>query len=113
MAIGFLFSSSDGRLHSSFYIFEAIETIYPQTEVQLCIVHLVRASLNYVPWKHRKLVAADLRRIYQAATAEEARQQLEEVTQKWTAYPSLSQVWLRNWDRITPFFHYPADISQG
>src|SRR6266536_2753668 len=47
---------------------EAIETIYPHTEVQLCIVHLVRASLNYVPWKHRKLVAADLRRIYRAAT---------------------------------------------
>src|SRR5256885_9573585 len=58
---------------------EAIEALYPQTEVQLCIVHLVRASLNYVPWKHRKLVAADLRRIYQAATAEEARQHLEEM----------------------------------
>jgi len=56
---------------------EAIEALYPKTEVQLCIVHLVRASLNYVPWKHRKLVAADLRRIYQAATAEEARVQLD------------------------------------
>ena len=56
---------------------EAIEALYPKTEVQLCIVHLVRGSLNYVPWKHRKLVAADLRRIYQAATAEEARVQLD------------------------------------
>ena len=64
---------------------EAIEALYPKTEVQLCIVHLVRASLNYVPWKHRKLVAADLRRIYQAATAEEARLQLEETILKWTA----------------------------
>jgi putative transposase len=72
---------------------EAIEAIYPHTEVQLCIVHLVRASLNYVPWKHRKLVAADLRRIYRAATAEEAQQNLEEVTRKWSAYPSVSQVW--------------------
>jgi putative transposase len=92
---------------------EAIETLYPHTEVQLCIVHLVRASLNYVPWKYRKLVAADLRRIYQAATAEEARQQLEEMILKWTAYPSVGQVWQRNWDRITPFFHYPADIRKA
>src|SRR5438105_9854083 len=64
---------------------EAIEAIYPHTEVQLCIVHLVRASLNYVPWKHRKLVAADLRRIYRAATAEEAQQNQEEVTRQWRA----------------------------
>jgi putative transposase len=92
---------------------EAIEALYPHTEVQLCIVHLVRASLNYVPWKHRKMVAADLRRIYRAATAEEAKQNLEEVTLKWNAYPSLSQVWQRNWDRITPFFHYPADIRKA
>src|ERR1700693_1552869 len=55
---------------------EAIEAVYPHTEVQLCIVHLVRASLNYVPWKHRKLVAAGLRRIYRAGTAEEAHQKL-------------------------------------
>src|SRR5713101_2857901 len=92
---------------------EAIEAIYPQTEVQLCIVHLVRASLRYVPWKHRKVVAADLRRIYRAATAEEAQQNLEEVTRKWSAYPSVSQVWQRNWDRITPFFHYPAEIRKA
>src|ERR1700756_5054350 len=92
---------------------EAIEAIYPRTEVQLCIVHLVRASLNYVPWKYRKLVAADLRGIYQSATAEEARQHLEEMMLKWTAYPSVGQVWQRNWDRITPFFHYPADIRKA
>src|SRR6266704_2112988 len=92
---------------------EAIEALYPQTEVQLCIVHLVRASLNYVPWKYRKLVATDLRRIYRAATAEEARQQLGEMILKWTAYPSVGQVWQRNWDRITPFFHYPADIRKA
>src|SRR5229473_1224413 len=92
---------------------DAIEALYPHTEVQLCIVHLVRASLRYVPWKHRKVVAADLRRIYRAATAEEAQQNLEEVTRKWNAYPSVSQVWQRNWDRITPFFHYPADIRKA
>jgi len=91
---------------------EAIETIYPHTEVQLCVVHLVQASLNYVPWKHRKLVAADLRRIYQAGTAEEARQQLEEMILKWTAYPSVGQVWQRNWDHITPFFRYPETFAR-
>src|SRR6476619_179320 len=58
---------------------EAIEAVYPRTEVQLCIVHLVRASLNYVPWKMRKPVAADLQSIYRAATAAEAEQHLEEL----------------------------------
>jgi putative transposase len=87
--------------------------VYPQTEVQLCIVHLVRASLNYVPWKDRKLVAGDLRRIYRAATAEEGKQKLEELALKWKVYPSVSQVWRRNWECITPFFHYPADIRNA
>ena len=89
---------------------EAIEAVYPRTEVQLCIVHLVRASLNYVPWKLRKPVAADLQSIYRAATAAEAEQHLAELESKWKAYPSVSQVWRRNWARITPFFHYPPDI---
>jgi len=76
-------------------------------------VHLVRASLNYVPWKDRKLVAGDLRRIYRAATAEEGKQNLEELALKWKVYPSVSQVWQRNWECITPFFHYPADIRKA
>src|ERR1700693_3778925 len=92
---------------------EAIEAIYPRTEVQLCIVHLVRASLNYVPWKLRKPVAADLQSIYRAATASEAEQHLQELEGKWKAYPSVSQVWRRNWTRITPFFNYPADIRRA
>src|SRR5947209_628961 len=89
---------------------EAIEAVYPRTEVQLCIVHLVRASLNYVPWKLRKAVAGDLRLIYRAATAAEAEQHLAELETKWKAYPSVSQVWRRNWGRVTPFFNYPLDI---
>src|ERR1700736_4839358 len=92
---------------------EAIEAIYPRTEVQLCIVHLVRASLNYVPWKHRKQVAADLQSIYRAATAAEAEQHLQELEGKWKAYPSVSQVWRRNWARITPFFNYPPEIRRA
>src|SRR5204862_2571554 len=75
---------------------EAIEAVYPRTEVQLCIVHLVRASLNYVPWKAQKEMAADLKTIYRAATAEEAEQQLEGLEAKWKGYPSVSQVWRRN-----------------
>ncbi len=92
---------------------EAIEAVYPRPEVQLCIVHLVRASLNYVPWKLRKPVAADLQSIYSAATVAEAERGLEELESKWKTYPSVSQVWRRNWARITPFFHYPPDIRRA
>jgi len=91
----------------------ARDTVYPRTEVQLCIVHLVRASLNYVPWKARKPVAADLQLIYRAGTAAEAELQLVQLEDKWKAYPSVSQVWRRNWARITPFFHYPPDIRKA
>jgi putative transposase len=92
---------------------QAIEAVYPRTEAQLCIVHLVRASLNYVPWKQRKPVAADLQLIYPAATAIEAEQQLAELEAKWTTYPGVGQVWRRNWTRIRPFFKYPADIRKA
>ena len=93
---------------------EAIEAMYPRTEVQLCIVHLIRASLNYVPWKDRKAVAADLRKIYEAATATEAELQLTDFAAKWDkAYPMVSQVWRRNWTRVTPFFSYPMEIRKA
>ena len=85
----------------------------PRTEVQLCIVHVVRASLNYVPWKMRKPVAAGLQTIYRAATVAEAEHSLQELEAKWKAYPSISQVWRRNWARITPFFNYPLDIRKA
>src|SRR5450755_1417914 len=92
---------------------EVIESVYPKAEVQTCIVHLVRASLNYVSWKQRKLVAADLRKIYQAASATDADLQLDAFAQKWDAVcPMVSQSWRRHWDRITPFFAYPADIRK-
>jgi putative transposase len=92
---------------------EAIEAVYPRTEVQLCIVHLVRASLGYVSWKHRKEMAGDLRAIYQAATEAEAAEQLRCLAEKWTSYPSVSQIWQRNWERIVPLFHYPAEIRRA
>jgi putative transposase len=92
---------------------EAIETVYPQAAVQLCIVHLVRNSLNYVSWKMRKSIAADLKRIYQAATVAEAEQRLSEFEAQWQdAYPSIAQIWRRNWGRIIPFFDYPPEIRR-
>jgi putative transposase len=92
---------------------EAIETAFPKTTVQLCIVHMVRHSLNYVSWKLRKQVAADLRAIYTAATVEEGEQQLTIFETKWSeSYPAIGQSWRRNWERIVPFFDYPPDIRR-
>ncbi len=92
---------------------EAIEAVYPKTAVQLCIVHMVRNSLNYVSWKLRKAVAADLRSIYTAATENEAQMRLEEFEAKWGAdYPTIVKSWRSNWARITPFFEYPPEIRK-
>ena len=92
---------------------EVIESVYPRAEVQTCIVHMIRTSLSYVNWKQRKPVAADLRQIYQAATAQEAGEQLDAFAQKWDAQcPMVSQIWRRHWDRITPFLAYPAEIRK-
>jgi len=92
---------------------EAIEAVFPKTDVQLCIVHMVRYSLNYVSWKMRKEVAADLRAIYAAATVEEAELQMDAFEEKWAeAYPPISQSWRRNWSRIIPFFDYPPEIRK-
>lgn len=92
---------------------EAIETVYPKTAVQLCIVHMVRYSLNYVSWKLRKEIAADLRAIYAAATVEEAELNLSGFEEKWgAAYAPIVQSWRRNWPRIIPFFDYPPEIRK-
>jgi len=92
---------------------EAIEAVYPKAAVQLCIVHLVRHSLNYVSWKLRAQVAADLRKIYSCATIDEAEQHLAAFEAQWgEAYPPIGQSWRRNWARITPFFDYPPEIRK-
>jgi len=92
---------------------EAIEAIYPYTSVQLCIVHMVRYSLNYVSWKFRKDVATDLKAIYASGTVEQAEQQLREFELKWDKdYPSIGQSWRRNWQRLTPFFDYSPEIRK-
>jgi putative transposase len=92
---------------------EAIEAVFKKTQVQLCIVHLVRHCLNYVSWKQRREVAQDLRPIYAAATAEAAEMALNEFAAKWDrTHPTISQVWRRNWQRVTPFFAFPAEIRK-
>lgn len=92
---------------------QAIETVYPKTTVQLCIVHMVRASLNYVNWKQRKRVAHDLKSIYRAATVEEAERQLTEFAAQWDRqYPSISALWRRNWQGVIPFFQFPPEIRK-
>ena len=74
---------------------------------------MVRYSLNFVGWKLRKTVAADLRTVYTAATAEEADRRLVEFEAKWGAdYSSIVQSWRRNWERVIPFFDYPAEIRK-
>jgi putative transposase len=93
---------------------EAIEAVYPQTQVQLCIVHLVRHSLSYVSHKDRKQVATDLKAIYQAMTLEEAEQRLNQFAETWDAsYPVISRSWHLNWSRVVPMFGYPSEIRRA
>ena len=92
---------------------EAIESVFPQTEIQLCIVHMIRNSLRYVSWKQRKEVAADLRTIYTAATAEAAAQALEAFAEKWDhRFPSIAKIWRQRWEHVIPFFAYPPEIRK-
>jgi len=92
---------------------EAIESVFPQTDVQLCIVHLVRHSLNFVGWKQRKEVAADLKLIYRAATEAEAEQRLTEFSLKWDAkFPMIAKSWRNNWTRVIPLFAHPPEIRK-
>ena len=92
---------------------EAIETAFPRALVQLCIVHLVRLCLNFTSWKQRKQVASSLRPIYTAPTREAAQQALDEFAAVWDkTHPTISQVWRRNWEHITPFFEFPAEIRK-
>ena len=92
---------------------EAIEAAFPQTTVQTCIVHQVRNSLAYVPWRERKDVAVDLREIYTANDEAAALKALERFEQKWSKkYPTIAPSWRRNWSRIVPFLAFPPEIRK-
>ena len=92
---------------------QAIEAVFPQAQVQLCIVHLVRASLRYVSWKERKQVAADLKPIYRAATELEAEMNLDNFITTWGGkYKAIGKLWKENWERVTPFFAFPEEVRK-
>lgn len=93
---------------------DAINTVYPQTQVQLCIVHMVRNSLKLVPWKDYKAITADLKRIYQSITEEEGLMALDQFEQRWDSkYPSISRSWRNNWQNVSTLFNYPNDIRKA
>ena len=93
---------------------EAIRTAYPDTSVQLCVVHLVRAALRYVTTEDSKPVAADLKKIYQAATLVEAEAALEEFAQAWDEkYPTIAKMWRAKWADIITLFDFPWPIRKA
>jgi len=93
---------------------EAIRAAYPQTQVQLCIVHLVRAALRYVSTEDSKPVARDLKKIYQAATAEEAEAALDAFAQAWDPkYPTIAKQWRAKWPDIITLFDFPPPIRRA
>lgn len=92
---------------------EAITAAFPEATVQTCVVHLVRHSLNFCSWKDRKAVAAGLRAVYGAETAEAARDALEAFDGTWgRQYPSIAQAWRRAWEEVIPFFAFSPEIRR-
>jgi len=92
---------------------EAINTVFPKSKIQLCIVHMVRNSLKLVPWKDYKAVTRDLKRIYQSATEQEACLELDNFCEKWDKkYPSIGRSWHKHWPNLITLFDYPADIRK-
>ncbi len=92
---------------------DAINTTYPKAKIQLCIVHMVRNSLKFVPWKDYKAVTSDLKKIYQSATEQEADLELGYFSEKWeNKYPQISKSWHQHWSNLIAIFDYPADIRK-
>jgi len=93
---------------------EAINAVYPQAQIQLCIVHMVRNSMKYVPWKDYKAIAHDLKLIYQSITEEEALKALDDFSERWdNKYPQISRSWRAHWENLNTLFIYPQDIRKA
>ena len=93
---------------------DAINTVYPQTQIQLCIVHMVRNAMKFVPWKDYKAIAKDLKSIYQSATEEDALRSLDEFAARWDdKYPQISKSWRTHWQNLNTLFNYPPDIRKA
>jgi putative transposase len=93
---------------------EAINAVFPEAQIQTCIVHLIRHSLAFASWKERREVAAALKPIYRAANAEYARQQLDEFAAGYWGrrYPAIAPAWQRQWEQVVPFFAYPMEVRK-
>jgi putative transposase len=92
---------------------EAIHAVFPRTEIQLCVVHMIRNSLKYVSYKDYKELLADLKGVYKAQTEDEALQNLDKFAVKWDPkYPTISQLWRKNWELVRPFFAYSEEIRK-
>ena len=93
---------------------DAINTAFPDTHIQLCIVHMVRNSIRYVPWKDYKAVTVDLKQIYQSVTEEEALAALDQFSQRWDdKYPQISRSWRAHWQNLNTLFNYPQEIRKA
>jgi putative transposase len=93
---------------------EAIKLVFPDTEVQLCIVHLIRSSTRQVAWAHKKEMAADLKPVYTAVNTEAAELALSDFDHKWgQTYPMVAQSWRNVWVNVIPFFKFPQDIRKA
>ena len=93
---------------------DAINAVFPQTDVQLCIVHMVRNSLKFVSWKDKRELAKDLRKVYRAVSEEQAKEKLDEFSRKWDdRYSMVSKSWRENWENLIPFLAYPEDIRKA
>ena len=92
---------------------EAITSVFPQTMVQTCIVHLIRNSLSFVSWKDRKMILPSIKAIYRAESAEAALQRLEQFEAEWgKRYPAIGQAWRRSWQHVIPFFAFAPEIRK-
>ncbi|CAI1627556.1 Transposase and inactivated derivatives [Serratia quinivorans] len=93
---------------------DAINSVYPQTHIQLCIIHMVRNSLKYVSWKDYKAVTSGLKAVYQAPTEEAALMALDNFAAAWEdKYPQISKSWRTHWENLNTFFGYPPDIRKA
>ncbi|MBQ5942193.1 IS256 family transposase [Massilia sp. AB1] len=93
---------------------EAIEAVYPQAQIQTCVVHLIRNSLNFASWKDRKPLAAALKSIYQAASSDAAAKALQDFAESdWgKKFPTVAAMWQRQWEQVIPFFAYPPEVRR-
>lgn len=92
----------------------ALESVFPQTDLQLCVVHQIRNACKFVPWKDRKTFCAAMKPLYASPTVEAATAALEIFTEEWSKkYPTAVESWRRNFDKLTTFYRYPLEIRQS